>query len=114
MEIVKKAGFRSDSICRVEVYLRLIFCTCTFETVKTCMSLFLLLKNLFFQVVTVLVKSCFLIHISCTLETFHKSSVTRFLIVYYVSQEYFLNKFLEVIDPFVTEIWCFMVFTEDF
>ena len=46
MEIVKKRlGFRSDSICRVEVYLPLMFRTCAVETVKSCISLFLLLAN---------------------------------------------------------------------
>ena len=49
MEIVKKRlGFRSDSICRVEVYLSLMFRTCAVETVKSCISLFLLLANLCF------------------------------------------------------------------
>ena len=49
MEVVKKRlGFRSDSICRVEVYLPLVFGTCAVETVKSCISLFLLLANLCF------------------------------------------------------------------
>ena len=49
MEIVKKRlGFCSDSICRVEVYLPLMFRTCAVETVKSCISLFLLLANLCF------------------------------------------------------------------
>ena len=77
----KKLGLRSNSIRRVVVYLLLIFRTCAFETVKSCISLFLLLSNLCFQVVTVLVKTPLPLHISHTLETFHKSSVTKFLTV---------------------------------
>ena len=47
MELVKKRlDLRSDSTRRVEVYLPLIFCTCAVETVKSCISLFLLLANL--------------------------------------------------------------------
>ena len=49
MEIVKKRlGFRSDSICPIEVYLPLMFRTCAIETLKSCISLFLLLANLCF------------------------------------------------------------------
>ena len=49
MEVVKKRlGFGSDSICQVEVYLPLVFRTCAVETVKLCISLFLLLANLCF------------------------------------------------------------------
>ena len=49
IEIVKKGlVFASDSICRVEVYLPLMFRTCAVETVKLCISLFLLLANLCF------------------------------------------------------------------
>ena len=89
LELVKKRlGFPSNSICRVEVYLPLIFCTCAIETVKLCISLFLLLANLCSQVVTVLVKTTLLLHISHTLETFHKSSVTKLLTVCYGFQEY--------------------------
>ena len=45
---------------------------------KIC-KIFLLLGNLWFQMVTVLVKIPLLLHISRTLETFHTSSVTKFL-----------------------------------
>ena len=75
---LKRLGLRSDSIRRVVVYLLLMFRTCAFETVKSCI---LLLSNLCFQVVTVLVKTPFPLHISHTLETFRKSSVTKFLTV---------------------------------
>ena len=89
MEIVKKRlGFRSHSICRVEVYPPLMFRTCAAETMKSFISLFLFLTNLCFQVVIVLLKTRFILHISYIFETFHKSLVTRFLTVCYVSQEY--------------------------
>ena len=86
--VKKRLGFRGDSICRVEVYLPLMFRTCAAETMKSFISLFLFSTNLCFQVVTVLVKTRFLLHISDIFETFHKSSVTRFLTVSYVSQEH--------------------------
>ena len=108
MEIVKKRlSFRSDSICRVEVYLPLMFRTCAVKTVKSCISLFLLPANLCFQVVTVLVKTPLLLHISYTLETFHKSSITRFLCVKFLKNT---SKFLKVIDASVAEMWSFMAF----
>ena len=78
MEIVKKAWFLQRFNMLVEVYLISIFRTCAVETVKSCISLFLFLANLCFQVVSVLVKTR-LLHISYTFETFHKSLVTRFL-----------------------------------
>ena len=107
LKIVKKRlGFRSSLICRVEVDLPLIFCTCTIETLKLCISLFLLLANLCSQVVTVLVKITLLLHISHTLETFHKSSLTKLLTVCYVFRN--TSKFLEVTDLFVAEIWSFI------
>ena len=68
-------------------------------------SLFLLITNLCFQVVIVLVKNCFLLHISYTLESFHKPSITRFLTA---------SKFLKVIDSFVAETWSFRVFHGEF
>ena len=37
----KRLGFRSDSICRVEVYLPSIFHTCAVETVKSCIIVIL-------------------------------------------------------------------------
>ena len=47
MEIVKKGlGFHSESICRVEVYLPLIFHTCAVKTLKLCISLVLLIGSL--------------------------------------------------------------------
>ena len=50
MEIIKKRlGIRSDWIYRDEVYLPLMFRTCAVETVKSCISLFLLLANLRFS-----------------------------------------------------------------
>ena len=102
MEIIKRPGFRSDSVCWVQVYLPLVFRTCAVKTMKSCSGLFLLLANMCFQVVTVLVKTPLPLHISCTPETFHKSSVTRFLKN--------TSKFLEVIDPFVAELQFFMAF----
>ena len=59
----------------------------------------LVLASLCFQVDIVLVKPSFLLHISYTLETFHKSSVTVI--------------FLEVADPFFAQIWSFMVFSRE-
>ena len=44
----KRLGFRSDSICRFEIYLPLMFRKCAVETVKWRISLFLLLANLCF------------------------------------------------------------------
>ena len=86
MEIVKKRlGYRSDSMCRVEIYPPSMFRTCTVEIVKLYISLILLLANLCFYVVSVLVKTRVLLNISYTLETFLKSSITRFLTVCYVS-----------------------------
>ena len=97
MEIVKKRlGYRSDSMCRVEIYPPSMFRTCTVEIVKLYISLILLLANLCFYVVSVLVKTRVLLNISYTLETFLKSSITRFL-----TCVTFLNKivkFLEVIE----------------
>ena len=82
MEIVKKKlGFRSDSICRVEIYLPSMFRTCAVETVKLRISLFLFLANLCFWVASVLVKTRLLLNTKYTFETFHKSSVTMFLTV---------------------------------
>ena len=49
---------------------------------------FCFLQICVFQVVTVLVETHALLHISYTIETYHKSSVTRFLTVSFVSQEY--------------------------
>ena len=72
------------------------------ETLKLFISLFLLLANLYFQVLSNLVKTRLLLHISYTLETFHKSSVTT-------------SKISEVIDDsFVAEIWSFMTFRGGF
>ena len=45
---LKKLGFRSDSICRIEIYLPLMFHTCAVKTAKLRISLFLLLANLCF------------------------------------------------------------------
>ena len=98
----KRLGFRSDSICRVEVFLRPMIITCVVKTVKSCTGFFLLLAKLCFEVVSVLVKSRLLLHISYTLETFHKSSVTKFLTVHNFLKNN--SMFLEVIDPFVAEI----------
>ena len=48
-KIVKKGlVFAGIQYAAVEVYLPLMFPTCTFETVKSCISLFLLLANLCF------------------------------------------------------------------
>ena len=65
--------------CFAHVQLKLWNC-------KIC-KIFLLLGNLCFQVVTVLVKILLLLSVSHTLETFHTSSVTRFLTACYVSLE---------------------------
>ena len=79
MEINEKGlVFASDSICPVEVYLLSMLRTYAVGTVKLCISLYLLLPNLYFQVVSILVKTRLLLNISYTLETFHKSSVTMF------------------------------------
>ena len=79
-----------------------MFRTCAVETLKLFISLFLLLANLYFQVLSNLVKTRLLLHISYTLETFHKSSVTT-------------SKISEVIDDsFVAEIWSFMTFRGGF
>ena len=67
MEILKKRlCFRSDSLCRVEVYLPSIFLIFAVESVKSCVTLFMLLANLCFQVVSVLVKTRLPLHISRT------------------------------------------------
>ena len=68
----KRLGFRSDLICRVEVYLQFMFRTCVVGTVKSFINLFLLLANLCFQVVIALVETRFLLLISYTLESFAK------------------------------------------
>ena len=62
-----KTWFLQRLIRRVKVYLQLMFLTCTIETVKTYISIFLLLANLGFQVVTILVETLLLLHISHTL-----------------------------------------------
>ena len=50
IEIVKnRLGFRSNSMCRVEVYLPLMFRTYAVETGKSLISLLLLLANLCFS-----------------------------------------------------------------
>ena len=58
-----------------------MFRTCALETVKSCISLFLLLANLCFQVVSVLTNTHLLHHVRDTLKTFHKSSVTAILVI---------------------------------
>ena len=58
-----------------------MFRTCALETVKSCISLFLLLANLCFQVVSVLTNTHLLLHVRDTLKTFHKSSVTAILVI---------------------------------
>ena len=80
MEIVEK-GLVFAAIQYVEVYLPLMFCTCAIEIVKFCISLFLLLANLCFQMVSVLVKTRLVLRMSYTLKAYLKSSVTRFLTV---------------------------------
>ena len=40
---LKRLGFSSDSICRLEVYLPSTFRTCAVETVKSCILVFCLL-----------------------------------------------------------------------
>ena len=67
MKKLKRLGFYSYTIYSVEAYLPLIFCTCAAETVESCISLFLLLANLSFQVVNVLEKTRLLLHIRYTL-----------------------------------------------
>ena len=51
--------------------------TCAVESGKLCISLFLLLANLCFQVVSVLVKTRLLLHISYALRAIYKSSVIK-------------------------------------
>ena len=72
----------SDSICRVEVYLPSMFCICAVEVLKSCISPFLFLANLCFQVISVFSKTRLLLHMSYTLETFDRSSITMFLTEY--------------------------------
>ena len=105
---LKRLGFCSNSICRVKTYLPSIFRRCDVKIVKSHIRFFLLLENMCFQVVSILVKTCIVLNVSYTLETFNKSSVSRFITVCK-----FLDntlKVLEVIQNFVIEIWPPMAF----
>ena len=75
-------------ISNLTVIISSMFCTSAVETVKSCISLFLLPANLHFQVVSFMKKT----HLPLKLHfKLYKNT----------------SKFLEVIDPFVAEIWSF-------
>ena len=92
-----------------------MFCTSAAETVKLCISLFLLLANLLFSSGQLFGKSES--PSSATLQTFHKSSVTRFLTVLYLLkiprsfqklQTLFSLKY-DLLWPF-TKVFCCLIF----
>ena len=68
--------FSEFYISNLTVIIPSMFCTGAFQTVKSCISLSLLLANLYLQVVSVLVKKCLFLQL-------HTSNfpVTRFLTV---------------------------------
>ena len=94
-------------ILNLTVIILSMFCTGAVETVKSCIGLSLLLANLYLQVVSFLIKRRLFLQLHTS-----NFSVTGFLLcVKFVKNT---SKFLEFIDPFVTEIWSFMAFHGDF
>ena len=80
-----------------------MFPTSAVEAVKSCIGLSLLLANLYLQMVNFLLKRLLFLQL-------HTSNFPVASFVTCVKFAKSTLKFLEVIDPFVTEIWSFMAF----
>ena len=92
----KNENYRMEIVKKDLVFAPIQYAALKFRNCKIAYQPFLLLVNLYFQVVSVLVKTRLLLNIRCPFETFHKSLLTIFLCVKFLNNT---SKFVEVIDP---------------